>query len=127
MTIVDINRSLTKTFALSPISLTEWEIKTTATFQNGENIKVYLVNEKNSWYITDKKTTLKNMNQIYDLKAADVKNCIASVIKIYGFTINAGALKCEISDEVEFESRIFDYIMCIGQLVNMYAFFDNPE
>ncbi len=127
MTISDINMAIATVFEVSPVTLNEWEIKTKANFQNGESIKIFIVNEKNNWYLTDNKTTLKYMNNIYDLKAPDVKSCIASVIRIYGFNITAGALKANIEDEVSLQSKIFDYIMCVGQLANMYAFFDKPE
>ncbi len=126
MTISEINSTFATAFTLSPVNLNEWEVKTKANFQNGEDIKIYLVNEKNSWYLTDKKNTLKYMNDVYDLKATDVKNCIAAVIKIYGFTISAGALKAEVMDEAQLGTRMFDFLMCIGQLANMYAFFDKP-
>ncbi len=127
MSISDINRALAGAFTLSPISMTEWQIKNDATFQNGEELKIYLINEKNKWYLTDKKETLKYMNNMYDLKAPDVKNCIAAVIRIYGFSIKAGSLTGEVIDEVQLLNVIFNYIMCIGQLANMYAFFDKPE
>lgn len=127
MNISDINKAIATSFSLTPVSFNEWEVKTHAHFQTGEDIKIYIVNEKNSWYLTDKKNTLRFMNEVYDLKATDVKSCIAAVIKIYGFTITAGALKADIIDEVQFESKIFDFIMCIGQLSNMYVFFDKPE
>ncbi len=127
MTIMDINKSLVETLSLSPISANEWVINSGATFQNGDEIKIYLVNEKNNWYLTDKKATLKYMNEMYDLKAPDVKSCISAVIKIYGFTIKAGSLVANIIDEVQFSTLLFNYIMCIGQLTNMYVFFDKPE
>ncbi len=127
MTIMDLNKSLVGTLSLSPISTNEWEINSGATFQNGDEIKIYLVNDKNNWYLTDKKATLKYMNEMYDLKAADVKSCISAVIKIYGFTIKAGSLVANVIDEVQFSTLLFNYIMCIGQLTNMYVFFDKPE
>lgn len=127
MTISDVNVSVSKMFELTPVGLNEWQVKTNANFQNGEEIKIYLVNEKNAWYITDKKNTLRYMNDVYDLKAPDVKNCIAAVIKIYGFSITAGVLRANVIDEVDLQSKLFDYIMCVGQLANMYAFFDKPE
>lgn len=127
MTISDVNVSVSKMFELTPVGLNEWQVKTNANFQNGEEIKIYLVNEKNAWYITDKKNTLRYMNDVYDLKAPDVKNCIAAVIKIYGFSITAGVLRANVIDEVDLQSKLFDYVMCVGQLANMYAFFDKPE
>ncbi len=127
MTISDINKSLIGAFTLSPISATEWQINCRATFQNGDEMKIYLVNNKNSWYLTDKKETLKYMNEMYDLKAPDVKSCISAVIKIYGFAIKAGSLVANVIDEVQLPTLLFNYIMCIGQLTNMYVFFDKPE
>ena len=127
MKITDINSTLATAFALTPVSLNEWEIKTEATFQNGEPVKIYIVNDKDKWYLTDKKNTLRYMNEIYDLKAPDVKTCISGVIRIYGFSIISGELKADVVDEVHLGALIFFYIMCIGQLVNMYAFFDKPE
>ena len=127
MTISEINSTFATAFTLSPVNLNEWEVKTKALYQNGDDIKIYLVNENNTWYLTDKKGTLKYMNDIYDLKSTDVKNCISAVIKIYGFTITSGALRAEVMDEAQLATRIFDFIICIGQLANMYAFFDKPE
>lgn len=127
MTTNDFNIALSSAFKLNPISANEYEIKTTGTFPTGEELKIYLVKEGDSWFLTDKKNTLKYMNNVYDLKATDVKSCISAVIKIYGFTITAGNLRAEIIDEVDFSSKILDYIMCIGQLTNMYVFFDQPE
>ena len=127
MTISEISSTLASSFSLTPVSLNEWEVKTNANFKNGDEFKIYLVNEKNTWYLTDKKTTLKYMNDVYDLKANDVKNCIAAVIRIYGFSIIQGSLIGEVMDEVQLSTRIFDFVICIGQLANMFAFFEKPE
>ncbi len=127
MTISDVNKALIGSISLTPISTTEWQVNSGALFQNGEEVKIYLVNEKNNWYLTDKKVTLKYMNEMYDLKAADVKSCISAVLKIYGFTIKAGSLTANIIDETQLTNLIYNYIMCIGQLANMYVFFDKPE
>ena len=127
MTISDVNKALIGSISLTPISTTEWQINSGALFQNGEEVKIYLVNEKNNWYLTDKKTTLKYMNEMYDLKAADVKSCISAVLKIYGFTIKAGSLTANVIDETQLTNLVYGYIMCVGQLTNMYVFFDKPE
>ena len=127
MTISDVNKALIGSISLTPISTTEWQINSGALFQNGEEVKIYLVNEKNNWYLTDKKTTLKYMNEMYDLKAADVKSCISAVLKIYGFTIKAGYLTANVIDETQLTNLVYSYIMCVGQLTNMYVFFDKPE
>ena len=127
MNISDFNKAFNGLCRVRAISMNEYEVETYANFANGEPIKVHIVSENNKWYFTDKKETLKYMNELYDLKAPDVKHCITAVIKIYVFSVVAGCLKAEITDESVIASRFFDYVMCIGQLANMYAFFDKPE
>ncbi len=127
MNIADINKSLIGSMSISPVSATEWEIHTGAVFQNGDEIKIYLVNDKNNWHLSDKKNTLKLMNEMYDLKAPDVKSCISAVLRIYGFTIKSGALTANVIDDIHIVSLVYNFIMCIGQLANMYVFFDKPE
>lgn len=127
MTFSDVNIALSSMFVVSNVSAQTYEINTRATFQNGETIKIYLANENNNWYLTDKKHTLKYMNEIYDLKSVDVKSCISAVLKIYGFSIFAGELRAKVFDEIQLQNQVFDFIMCIAQLTNMYAFFDKHE
>ena len=67
------------------------------------------------------------MHNIYELKAPDVRNCINAVLRVYGFKLSNGMIFVEIPNETVLEKRVFDMIMCIGQLVNMYAFFDAPD
>ena len=66
------------------------------------------------------------MNTLYELKAPDVKNCISAVVKIYGFSIVSGELLATIRSEEGIKELLYNYIICIGQLANMYAFFDKP-
>lgn len=118
--------------ANSAITITEkapmlWQIKSEATFLNGDEIMVCLKQENGDWFLTDEKQTLKYMNDYYDLKSNDVKMCISNILKIYGFTIKSSMLIAEIKDDSVFMDKYFDFIMCIGQLTNMFAFFDKPE
>lgn len=127
MKINDFSLALGEIADVIPLNSFEWEVRTKATFINDDPIVVHILKEGNSWYFIDNKETLKFMNEIYDLKSSDVKRCISAVIKIYGFTIASGSLKALVPDEVSIQKTFFDYIMCIGQLANMYAFFDKPE
>ncbi|MGI5842037.1 MAG: DUF1828 domain-containing protein [Christensenellales bacterium] len=103
-----------------------WKILTPATFLNGSAISIYLEQIDGKLYLTDQKATLKYMNDLYDLKSHDVKMCISNVIKIYSFTIPGGKLlSCEITKE-NFLNKFYDFVMCIGSLANMFAFFDAP-
>ena len=127
MTINDINVNLLNSINLCTTkNENEWQVKTGAKFENGKSIEIYLIKEGKKWYLTDRKSTLKYMNSVYDLKSNYVKNCIMSVIKIYGFYISGGELCCELENENEVQKQVFDFIMCISQLANMYAFFDKP-
>ena len=127
MDINDINFALQNCVLLKTTKqVNEWQIQTSAKFENGASIDVFLINEGNKWYISDKKNTLKYMNNMYDLKAVDVKNCIMAILRIYGFGITAGSIVAEIKETNQIEKVFFDFIMCIGQLANMYAFFDKP-
>ncbi len=127
MTINDISANLLNSISLKGTSNNyEWEIQTGARFENNKTLPIYVTLQDDEWLLTDKKETLKYMNEMYDLKSEDVKKCIVAVVKIYGFNVRAGALTCEIKDEKEIQKKLFDFIMCIGQLSNMYAFFDEP-
>ena len=87
---------------------------------------MYLVEDAGTLKFSDKKNTLKFMNTLYELKSPDVKNCIAAVVKIYGFSIVSGELFATIRSEESIKETFYNFIICIGQLVNMYAFFDKP-
>ena len=102
MTINDINVNLLNSINLCTTkNENEWQVKTGAKFENGKSIEIYLIKEGKKWYLTDRKSTLKYMNSVYDLKSNDVKSCIMSVIKIYGFYISGGELCCELANENE--------------------------
>ena len=127
MTINDINANLVNSISLKALPIKNvWEVQTGATFENGKPFSIFLTLEGDKWQLTDKKETLKYMNEVYDLKSNDVKNCIASVLKVYGFNVHSGELFCELKSENDIPKKIYDFIICIGQLANMYAFFDKP-
>jgi len=113
--------------ALKEISSKEWKVEASATFLDGKPLDIRLVNIGNKWLYTDKKQTLRYMNDLYELNAKDVKSCISAVLKVYGFSIQSGALVAEIPTASVIWDKLFDYIMCVGQLANMFAFFDEPN
>ena len=67
------------------------------------------------------------MNTIYELKAKDVISCIENVLKIYKLKLQSGEIVTSFSDEKQLVENVYKFIMCIAQLVNMYAFFDAPN
>jgi len=126
MDILAISKTLATVAKVKKISDNEYEILTEAKINSKTPIKMYLYEGHNGVKLGDRKHTLKYMNQLYELKSPDVKGCIASVIKIYGFSIVSGELVASIvSDKFALET-FYNYIICVGQLANMYAFFDKP-
>lgn len=124
MDIVNVINKLSKITTVKNIGKNEYEIITGAKIDKNNSIKVYLIADDDSVKLCDKKNTLKFMNTIYELKSADVKNCISSVIKIYGFSVNSGELIANIKNDDSIIETFYNYIICVGQLANMYAFFD---
>lgn len=126
MVIEDFQNETQNVVVLSQISSQNWKITSDANFINGNQIPVFLEHKNEKWYLTDNKETLKYMNDLYELKSADVKMCITNILKIYGFSINSGILQTEITHSQNFVGTYFNFIMCISQLANMFAFFDKP-
>ena len=111
---------------VNEISQNEYEIITGAKITPKTPITLYLSEKNGSFFFCDHKNTLKYMSQIYELKSIDVKNCISSVIKIYGYNITSGEIFANIKSESALLETYYNFIICIGQLANMYAFFDKP-
>lgn len=126
MNIDDFSNLLPNTFGLNKIKDNVFKIETAAKYSNGQQITLVLEHTNGTWLLTDGKQTLKYMNEIYELKSEDVKMCIKNVLRIYGFSLQAATILCEIQNSNQFLEKLFDMIMCIGQLANMYAFFDKP-
>lgn len=126
MDIVTIASKLSQVAELKKIDENEYEVITDAKINGKSPIKMYLSIGRNGVMLGDKKNTLKYMNQMYELKSPDVKGCIAAVIKIYGFTIVSGELVASIKTDKIAVETFYNFIICVGQLANMYAFFDKP-
>ena len=124
MDIVKIANKLNKIATVKNLDKNEYEIITGAKIDDKNPIKMFLIEKDGQIKFSDKKSTLKFMNELYELKSQDVKNCISAVIKIYGFSIKSGELFANISSEIKLLETFYNYIICIGQLANMYAFFD---
>ena len=130
MTIEQVNNTLKQCFECEKTSGTVIKINTGASYINGKAIDLFLEQKNDKIYLTDGKNTMKYMNDMYELKSSDVKMCISNVLKIYGFSINSGVLNIEVQNIDILTDKVFDMIMCIGQLANMFAFFDlhtNPS
>ena len=126
MDIVQIENAFKGLVDVRKTAENEWRVFCDASFMDGKSIEIYITSLNGKWYFTDKKYTLKYMNELYELKSPDVQSCMKNVLKIYGFSLKAGAIFAEIPTPSAISDKFFDTIMCIGQLANMYAFFDEP-
>lgn len=126
MDIVEVVEKLSKVAKLKKVAENEYEIMTDAKIDSKTPIKIFLRKTDAGLVMCDNKHTLKYMNNIYELKSLDVKGCIASVIKIYGFSILSGELIANLVNPKNVMETFYNYIICVGQLANMYAFFDKP-
>jgi len=126
MKIEDFKAALSDTFKTSKVKDGVFKIETGASFLNNQPIVLVLEQKENKWFLTDGKSTLKYMNELYELKSEDVKTCIKNVLKIYNFSMQSAMIVTEIETVDTFVPKFFDMISCIGQLANMFAFFDKP-
>lgn len=126
MNIGNIVSKLKNIVEVKKVSNTEYEILTGAKITPRVPIQISIVEENDVIKFTDKKSTLKYMNGLYELKSTDVKNCISAVIKVYGFSVTSGELVGAIRSEESLVETFYNFIICIGQLANMYVFFDKP-
>lgn len=127
MFIEELSNITKNTINLEQVDKDTWKVNSDATFLNGTKLVIFLQNKNEKWLLHDDKETIKYMNELYELKSKDVKMCISNIIKIYGFTITSGNLIAELEKPEDFSAKYFDYVMCVGQLANMFAFFDKPQ
>lgn len=127
MVLDEITSKLQNSIILEPVTPKSWKIKTGAQHLNGKEISIFLEQEGSKFLLTDKKETLMYMNELYDLKSSDVKMCIANVLRLYAISIQGGRMVLNLENLNNLNAKVFDFIMCISQLANMFAFFDKPE
>ena len=126
MDIKVLTAALKSGYTVKTVAENEWEIVLNITLPNGFKPKVYIRNMADKWFLCDKKNTLKFMNEMYELGAQDVKNCIAGVLKVYSFSIIAGEIIAHIGFANDILNRLAQFVCCVAELVNMYVFFDKP-
>lgn len=119
--------NLKSSIVFKEINDTSAQIITQAKMPNGKYIALALEKIDGKWILSDKKQTIKFMNTLYELKAPDVISCINNVTKIYKIKIKDFSLTYELEDEKSLVNKVFEFVMCIAQLVNMFAFFDAPN
>jgi len=128
MDLKKIKSLLDNTISVKQIAPKEFQISIMAVFPNKKPLFLYLENfNKNTWLLNDKKQTMKYLIEFFDMSAPDVKGCINSVLKTHKFKIQGGTLFTELNDIMMLPEILFEFIICIGQLVFMHAFFVTPN
>lgn len=120
----NILKTLTETNKIYKHNDNLFEIETNVML-GGFKLRVFVRKDGDKILLTDNKTAIKFMNDLYELKSVDVKKCINDILKLYNFSISKGEIFAEVSKE-ELKARYMELIICISQLVNMYIFFDMP-
>ena len=110
-----------------PISENKLQIKSPAKFINGKTFDIYLEREGTKIYFSDGKSTIKFLNEVYELKASDVRSCIGNILKLYNVKMISGELILDVNNEKLIQEKYYNLVMCINQLANMFVFFDKPE
>ncbi|MBE7082929.1 MAG: hypothetical protein E7378_04600 [Clostridiales bacterium] len=126
MDIKQIVEKLSEIAVVKQNSAKEYEIITAAKINGKTPIRIYLTTNGDVCNLSDKKNTLKYMNNIYELASTDVKNCISAVVRLYGFAVKAGELVATLKDAAYAAEIFYNFIICVGQLANMLVFFDQP-
>lgn len=126
MDLMKINSALANSIKAKQLSETEFQLKTSILYPDNQPIVIFVQKINNSWILTDKKQTLKQMSTIYDLKSIDVKKAINNIIKAYDFQMQGGILITQ-TNEFDLSQKVLEFLMCIGHLVNTYVFFEDPE
>lgn len=129
---MNVEEILKNTFQVKKITESKYQIVTPAEIRTFDlNIEqkyivLYLDKTEKGYILSDKQYTLKNISRTYELNAQDIKNSIKGITKANGIKIINAMLIAQIEDEKFLQNKIFDMIMCIGQLYKMYVFFEIP-
>ena len=110
------------------INENEYQIQTKLFFSDETPYEIYLMQDKNgNRILTDKRRTLRYMDDFYELESEDVKSSIAEILDLYGVKIYQKALVLKLQENDDVVVMFYEFVQCIGQLINMYVFFDKPK
>lgn len=124
---MELAEYLKNAFEVKVIKPDCYQIKTGVVLPNGKPLYCFIDKLPNGFVLSDKKYVLKYMNDLYLLTSTDIKNCIKGVCNANRMKIVQGVLLTEFKDLSQVVEKIFNFIYCTGQLVNMYVFFETPS
>ena len=128
MELNQLSEQIKNSIKTKKINENEYQIQTNLFFSDDSPYEVFLMQDKNgNRILTDKRRTLKYMDEFYELDSDDVKTSISSILEIYGIKLYQNALVQKLKETDDIATSYFEFVSCITQLVNMYVFFDKPN
>ena len=124
----ELSEQIKNSITAKRINENEYQFQTNLFFSDDTPYEIYLMQDKNgNRILTDKRRTLKYMDEFYELDSDDVKTSISSILEIYGIKLYQNALVQKLKETDDIATSYFEFVSCITQLVNMYVFFDKPN
>lgn len=128
MELKELSEQIKNSITAKRINENEYQFQTNLFFSDDTPYEIYLMQDKNgNRILTDKRRTLKYMDEFYELDSDDVKTSISSILEIYGIKLYQNALVQKLKETDDIATSYFEFVSCITQLVNMYVFFDKPN
>lgn len=128
MELKELSEQLKNSITTKRINENEYQIQTKLFFSDETPYEIYLMQDKNgNRILTDKRRTLRYMDDFYELESEDVKSSIAEILDLYGVKVYQKALVLKLQENDDIVTMFNEFIQCIGQLINMYVFFDKPK
>lgn len=124
---MEIQNFLNNTFTVTKLHANTYQISAPIQFPNGDPIYLFLQKTNKEFILTDKKSTLKFMSQIYALSSSEIKYCIAGVLKANKIKMTNGILVDTFTEPKQISKAVLNMLMCISQMIKMYVFFEPPE
>lgn len=88
MELKELSEQLKNSITTKRINENEYQIQTKLFFSDETPYEIYLMQDKNgNRILTDKRRTLRYMDDFYELESEDVKSSIAEILDIYGVKI----------------------------------------
>lgn len=128
MELKELSEQIKNSITAKRINENEYQFQTNLFFSDDTPYEIYLMQDKNgNRILTDKRRTLRYMDDFFELESDDVKSSISSILDIYGIKLYQKALVFKLQENDDVATAFYDFVSCIGQLINMYVFFDNPN
>lgn len=128
MELKELSEQIKNSITAKRINDNEYQFQTNLFFLDGTPYEIYLMQDKNgNRILTDKRRTLRYMDDFYELDSEDVKSSISEILELYGIKLYQKALVLKLQENDDIVTMFYEFIQCIGQLINMYVFFDKPK